>query len=230
MSSSEALWLKIWEAIATFGFVLVIIDVVIEGVEHFKKFTKKDHARKLHIEKIGWLILVAGLAMEFLGDHAAKRISSREGARLNKEAADARQFAGQANERAANTESNSLVLQTNVASLNNATLELAHQYDLSTNALAEANARLASIRPLKDRLIAKLNSIDERIISSLKSNSSVNFSGDIPEFQYSSLQLLSDEPGADKYILFTDGGGTEYNPKGIFRSVKITARHALIEL
>jgi hypothetical protein len=35
------------------------------------------------------------------------------------------------------------VLQTNVASLNSAVIQLAHQYDLSTNALFEANARLA---------------------------------------------------------------------------------------
>jgi hypothetical protein len=34
-----------------------------------------------------------------------------------------------------------LVLQTNVASLNRAVLQLAHQYDLTTNALAEANER-----------------------------------------------------------------------------------------
>lgn len=32
--------------------------------------------------------------------------------------------------------------KTNLASLNKATIELAHQYDLSTNALAEANARI----------------------------------------------------------------------------------------
>jgi len=89
------LWLKIWEAVATVGFIIVIIGVIIEGVEHFRKFSKKEHARKLHIEKIGWLLVVGGLAMEFLGDHAAKRISNRETARLNKEAGNAEKEAAQ---------------------------------------------------------------------------------------------------------------------------------------
>jgi hypothetical protein len=111
MSSSDALWLKIWGAFAAIGFIMVIIGVIIEGVEHFKKFPRKEHARKLQIEKIGWFIVVIGLAMEFLGDSAAKRISDREAARLNKEAGDARKDAGEAfklgsiaNERAATNE------------------------------------------------------------------------------------------------------------------------------
>jgi uncharacterized membrane protein len=111
MSSSDAFWLSIWEVLATIGFIIVIIGVVIEGVEHFAKFAKKEHSRKLRIEKLGWFLVVLGLAMEFLGDHAAKRISDREAARLNAEAGDARRIAGDANERAANTESNNLVLQ-----------------------------------------------------------------------------------------------------------------------
>ena len=117
MSSSETLWLKIWEIIATVGFVLVIIGVVIEGVEHFKKFSKKEQVRKLHIEKIGWLILVAGLAMEFLGDHAAKRISNRENARLHDEATRAQQAAGEANERAAKLEAANLVVKSKLVTI-----------------------------------------------------------------------------------------------------------------
>lgn len=124
MSSSDALWLNVWGTVAAIGFIIVIIGVIIEGVEHFKKFPRKENARKLQIEKIGWFLVVAGLAMEFLGDHAAKRISDREDARLNKEAGDARETAGnaereagQANERAANTESNNLVLQSSVLEL-----------------------------------------------------------------------------------------------------------------
>jgi hypothetical protein len=131
MSSSDALWLKIWTTFAAVGFVIVIIGVIIEGVEHFKKFKKQEHSRKLQIEKLGWFMVVIGLAMEFLGDHAAKRISDRENARLNKEAGDARQDAGsaieraglaekkagEANERAAMTESNNLVLRSNIVEL-----------------------------------------------------------------------------------------------------------------
>jgi uncharacterized membrane protein len=90
MSSSDAFWLNVWGTVAAIGFIIVIIGVIIEGVEHFKKFPRTENARKLQIEKIGWFLVVAGLAMEFLGDHAAKRISDREGARLNEEAANAR--------------------------------------------------------------------------------------------------------------------------------------------
>lgn len=104
MSSSDALWLNLWETIGTIGFVLVIIGVIIEGVEHFKKFPKKEHARKLQIEKLGWYVVVIGLAMEFWGDHAAKRISERESARLNKEAGDARKEAQQFRLRASQLE------------------------------------------------------------------------------------------------------------------------------
>lgn len=90
MSSLHEFWLMVWGTVATIGFIIVIIGVTIEGVEHFKKFPRKDNARKHQIEKLGWFLVVAGLAMEFLGDHAAKRITDQEGARLNKEAADAR--------------------------------------------------------------------------------------------------------------------------------------------
>jgi hypothetical protein len=96
MSSSDALWLKIWGVVASIGFLIVIIGVVIEGVEHFRKFPKKEHGQQKRIEKFGWFLVVVGLAMEFLGDQAAKRISDREAARLNNEAGDARKDAGEA--------------------------------------------------------------------------------------------------------------------------------------
>jgi len=62
------------------------------------------------------------------------------------------------------TESKNLALRTNVASLEKGVIELAHLYDLSTNALAEANARLLAIRPLKERLVDCVNDIDSGII------------------------------------------------------------------
>lgn len=131
MTASDASWLKFWEVFATIGFILVIIGVVIEGVEHFKKFSKRESARKLQIEKIGWLVLVAGLAMEFLGDHMAKRIADKENRRLTGEAAQARKQAGDAieragivnqlaaesNERSKQLEAQNLVLRSNVAAL-----------------------------------------------------------------------------------------------------------------
>ena len=61
MSSSDSFWLGILEWVGTIGFVAVIIGVAIEGVEHFGKFPRKDHARQKRIEKLGWFLVVAGL-------------------------------------------------------------------------------------------------------------------------------------------------------------------------
>jgi len=130
------MWLKIWEVCASIGFWLVIIGVVVEGVEHFVKFPRKDSLKKRHIEKIGWLILVAGLAMEFFGQHQAKRIADRESARLTKEAAQARKeaeianrLAGEANERA--------------TKFDLARAEVENQLESTRKLVAEANERTA---------------------------------------------------------------------------------------
>jgi hypothetical protein len=106
-----------------------------------------------------------------------------------------------------------------VASLRKATIELAHQYDLSTNALAEANARLATIKPIKERLIDFLNGIGARIIPAFRQGQT-NFKYAIPLHQYSKLRELSDEPGASVYLdvksnqngntVFNDGEPTMY--------------------
>src|ERR1041384_636182 len=98
MSSADASWLHLWEGLSTFGFVLVIVGCVIEGVEHFWKFKKGETRKKHFIEKIGWFILVGGLAIEFLAEKRAKRIADAENARLTKEAGDAIQISGEANE------------------------------------------------------------------------------------------------------------------------------------
>jgi len=96
-----------------------------------------------------------------------------------------------------------LVLQTNVASLNRAVIQLAHQYDLSTNALAEANARLALIKPLKERLIDCLNLIAPEILAALKTTPKgewlpVRCGADSP--QAAELENLCREPSAGEYI------------------------------
>lgn len=93
MSPGDAVWLGVWEKLASFGFLLVILGVVLEGVGHFREFPKEEEARKLKVEKAGWLILVVGLAMEFLGDQFAKRIADREAARLAVLAGDANRTA-----------------------------------------------------------------------------------------------------------------------------------------
>src|SRR5437762_11505541 len=122
MSSIDSSWLSFWEWFATIGFILVIAGCIIEGVEHFVKFKRNESKRRKEIEKLGWLILVGGLAMEFLGDKRAKRIADRENWRLTSEAAEARKDAGKANDRAssnelqvAQIEQTNLVLRSNVA-------------------------------------------------------------------------------------------------------------------
>ena len=82
-------------------------------------------------------------------------------------------------------------------------LELAHQYDLSTNALAEAKARLSAIRPFKERLIGYLNGFDKSIVPRLK-NGTTRF--DFPNTQVVALvelDMLLKEPEAAKYVSAT---------------------------
>jgi hypothetical protein len=115
MTASDSSWLKFWEALATSGFLLVLVGVIFEGVEHFIRFPKRQISRKRRIEKNAWFVLVVGLAMELLGDNRAKRITDADNVRLNG-------LASIANERAANTESNNLVLRAKVATLEIAAL------------------------------------------------------------------------------------------------------------
>jgi len=110
MSSADSWWLSFWEWFASVGFLLVIVGCIIEGVEHLVKFKRSEAHKRKGIEKLGWLILVVGLAMEFLGDRRAKRIADRENRRLSAVAAFA-------NERAALVESNNLVLQKQLAEI-----------------------------------------------------------------------------------------------------------------
>jgi hypothetical protein len=87
------------------GLVLVIVGVAGEGVEIIWKLLIRKRSEKLDLflDSIGaffWIVLVIGLALEI-----------PDAARTDKEAAESNKLAGQANERAANTESNNLVLQ-----------------------------------------------------------------------------------------------------------------------
>ena len=108
-----------------------------------------------------------------------------------------------------------LELQTNIASLNGTVIQLAHQYDLSTNALAEAKARLASVRPLKQRLIALLERISPLILPALK-NGTNQFHGTVSEFDITELRSINNEPDAGKYIKsLSIGGQVNVNVGGI---------------
>jgi hypothetical protein len=152
-----------------------------------RKRKEKDEHHKLESRFIAMVALGVIIELFALGH------SIKEGKKLEDKVS-------LANERAENTESN-------LAVLSKATLELAHQYDLSTNALAEANARLASIRPLKDRLIDCLNDIDPSIVPSLRAGKTTFQLKFIPEFKYNSFVALLRERGSAAYC-----SSAEYNP------------------
>jgi hypothetical protein len=124
MSSIDSWWLSFWSYCATFGFILVILGCIIEGVEHFVKFKRSESHKRKGIEKLGWLILVGGLAMEFLGDKRARRITDRENRRLTVEAAQALKDAGKANERSRLLESTNIILGTKLEELRSTNLML----------------------------------------------------------------------------------------------------------
>jgi hypothetical protein len=73
-------------------------------------------------------------------------------------------------------------------------------YDQSTNALAEAKSRLATIRPLKDRIIECLNDINPIILIELKRG---NFSFNVThtEFNITRLRSMQSEPSGSRYII-----------------------------
>jgi hypothetical protein len=109
MTFMDSSSLTFWEIISEVGFIMVIVGVVGEGIElvvewlerHKPEGTQKKPQWLLPVATLSFVILVVGLAMEFLGSHNAMRIADSQNARLNKEAADARKDAGVAIESAA---------------------------------------------------------------------------------------------------------------------------------
>lgn len=133
MSGSELETLRRWEIFADIGTWMVIVGVFGEGLEiglkliaGLSKESSKPwmrtcaswhHKHEVSVDFVGgifWLIVVAGLAMEFEGNHKVKIIEQAENTRLNTEAGNARKDAAVAIERAANVESHNLVLQKQV--------------------------------------------------------------------------------------------------------------------
>lgn len=104
----------------------------------------KEIEALMEVWDFSWLLVVVlGLVLEVGANQRARRIDSRDNAALHAQAGEAQKSAGIANERATSNE-----LQVSVFSVK--LLELAHLYDLSTDALAEANGRLAAIKPAID--------------------------------------------------------------------------------
>ena len=124
MVLTESSWLQLWEFVEISGAIIVTVGVTGEYIADFTKFVK-GKARKTRLRKISTLVLIAGLAIELAGlvttSHAfnllvskanddAKRAGTSAAASYES-AMVAEQKAGVANERAANTESDNLVLK-----------------------------------------------------------------------------------------------------------------------
>ena len=73
----------------------------------------------------------------------------------------------------------------------------------------------AKLKPLKQRVIDCLNSIDSRMIPGL-SNGQTNFHFALLAYQYQRLRDIADEPGAEAYLVLKDdpGGSVYIEPKG----------------
>jgi hypothetical protein len=110
------------------GLIGVLIGV--SGEVYFD--WKEEKGKTAKWKRFFMALLVVSLTYELI-----------EASENDKEAANAINLAGQADEHAAETESNNLVLNTHFEALSIAVIRLAHQYDLSTNALAVADAKLA---------------------------------------------------------------------------------------
>jgi len=113
-------------ALVVVAIIGAIIEVVVAVAAVINVHKELEAARKEKLEK--YIEIFACVAAFFFLAEAI--LGCRSSTLLSKEI---EKFKG-----------DNLVLQTNVASLNGAVIELAHQYDLSTNALAEANMRILS--------------------------------------------------------------------------------------
>ena len=87
MSVIDASWLKFWGFVSEIGFVMVIVGVIGEGAELLVKWVERRREKATPKKKLTWLlpvetasfvVLVVGLAMEFVGGYIAKQIMDAE--------------------------------------------------------------------------------------------------------------------------------------------------------
>ena len=122
--------LPVWETIEFVSIIIVGIGCWGEVWAEHHKFSEdlnnilpSDRTNKKWI-RFFWLMVVWGLALELVAFGFAFISSNREIEGLHKD---------------------NLGLKSNVADLEKSVFALAHQYDMSTNALAEANMRILSV-------------------------------------------------------------------------------------
>ena len=125
-----------WIAFEIFAGMLVASGCLGEWYLHHhpagKKKREKDEHHKLESRYIA--MVAVGVTMEFF----VLAHSIQAGIDLENDVAVAQNESAEAKERSILAESNNLVSSEKL-------IELAHQYDLSTNALVEANARILSV-------------------------------------------------------------------------------------
>lgn len=195
MNLNDEKLLSIWEWVENIGFGAVIAGCILEGVRNFpQKLAALIGDLWMHrAEKFGWILLILGLAMEFFGGWKANSLKDSKIAQLS-DVASKRAL------EAEKLEAANLALKMNVLELQRAVHELAKSYDQTTNALAEANARLKHIRPLKDRLIECLNEMNPKIVPDFR-NGGRNFKVEAQSHLVDKFRNLSLEPEGKEYIL-----------------------------
>lgn len=230
--SSPWFWVDVF--FGTIGALIVVKGLTLESraekleiPEDFKPDLFQDIInRQKALLRRGEKLVLIGCLIEAIASFVLSIISGLEIADLNDNAARAEQDAAVAKSQTISNEMLIGVFSTNL-------ITLAHEYDLSTNALAEANARLASIRPLKARLIAFLNGIDPSILTALASGKT-DFRFVLEEYKYGQLDTLISEPGSGEYCSsmkvvgntfnFGSGGGMS---QGVNLTVELTLKPQL---
>jgi hypothetical protein len=200
--SSPWFWVDAFFSIV--GGIIVWYGLVLEKSseipERFEAFTEQEKTRRSTANK-GAMLVRVGIIVEVI---SALGISVLSGLQM-----------ADSDLHVAVIESNNLILKTNVASLQLAVIRLAHQYDESTNALAEANARLSTIKPAKEQLIDLLKSLNTspNIMNALKLGIT-NFNGSLDSLVVSKLEEFARNPETAMFLSIKRNGGAGMTADG----------------
>ncbi|MDR3457256.1 MAG: hypothetical protein P4N60_07410 [Verrucomicrobiae bacterium] len=198
LADPASLW--IWELVEATSIIIVGVGCWGEVWAEHHKFSDNPNdilptsrLNKLW-ERRFWLMVVWGLGIELFAFCFTLLASNREIQSLTRD---------------------NLALQTKMASMNVTLIQLANQYDMSTNALAEAKARLESVKPLKSRLADWLNGCAPKILEELKSGQTHFILNNVPEYKFTQLDALLSEKGAKDFCSSVERGGNTVFEAGI---------------
>jgi hypothetical protein len=82
-------------------------------------------------------------------------------------------------------------------------------------------------KPIRERIITQLNSINPLFMDGLKKGQN-NFSGNFSTLHYTDLQRIASEPGAETYILFQPSGVVTFTTSGETHSANLTLYPSLL--